>query len=681
MSKRPPLTEPIATQVPHVLIEHGHQRNDPYFWMNQRDSKEVLDNLQEENSYCEEYFEPINGLVQGLVDEFDARIDPNDVSSPFILQEHTYQIRQQEGKDYAILVRWENDEEKVFLDENERAEGHSFYELAEWSPSLDDQTLAISEDFVGRRKYEIRFRKNADGSYYEDLIHDTDGSIVWANDHQTIFYIKKDPETLREYQVFRHQLGTKESEDLLVFQEDDERFYVSISKTIDNAFILIACHSSTTSEISMVDANNPRQNAQVFLPRIAGHIYELSHHEKGFYLLSNDQAPNKKVLFTARIPQELSECQEIVAHDPQILLEDISVFKDFLLIEERQNGLRKLRIKTEKEERYISFEEETYFIGLGVNDSYETSDIFYTYNSMTTPSRVYRYSVKTGEQTIWFEKKLLDARFNSSDYQSERIWALANDGTRIPVSIVYKKGIDVAKAPCLLYGYGSYGYTLPDVFSATRVSLLNRGFIYAVAHIRGSKYMGEHWYEDGKFTKKINTFTDFINAAEYLSMKGYGDASKFYAQGGSAGGLLMGAVTNMAPYLWKGIISQVPFVDVVTTMLDVSIPLTTGEWEEWGNPQEEEFYEYMLKYSPYDNVRSMHYPAMFITTGYHDSQVQYWEPMKYVAKLRALRTNKNPLVFECNMDAGHGGGSGRSSERLEIAKVYAFILDLEGIHQ
>ncbi|MBP5996177.1 MAG: S9 family peptidase [Crocinitomicaceae bacterium] len=681
MSKRTPLTEPIATQVPHVLMEHGHQRNDPYFWMNQRDSKEVLDNLQEENSYCEEYFEPINGLVQGLVDEFDARIDPNDVSSPFILQEHTYQIRQQEGKDYAILVRWEEDEEKVFLDENERAEGHSFYELAEWSPSLDDQTLAISEDFVGRRKYEIRFRKNADGTFYEDLIHDTDGSIVWANDHQTIFYIKKDPETLREYQVFRHQLGSKESEDVLVFQEDDERYYVSISKTIDNAFVLIACHSSTTSEISLVDANNPRGKAQVFLPRIAGHIYEVSHHETGFYVLSNDQAPNKKILFTATIPKELSECQEIVAHNPQILLEDISVFKDFILIEERQNGLRKLRIKTENEERYISFEEECYFLGLGVNDSYETSDIFYTYNSMTTPSSVFRYSVKTGEQSIWFEKKLLDAGFNSNDYQSERIWALANDGTRIPVSLVYKKGIDLAKAPCLLYGYGSYGYTLPDVFSATRVSLLNRGFIYAVAHIRGSKYMGEHWYEDGKFTKKINTFTDFINAAEYLSMKGYGDASKFYAQGGSAGGLLMGAVTNMAPYLWKGIISQVPFVDVVTTMLDVSIPLTTGEWEEWGNPQEEEFYEYMLKYSPYDNVRSMHYPAMFITTGYHDSQVQYWEPMKYVAKLRALRTNKNPLVFECNMDAGHGGGSGRSSERLEIAKVYAFILDLEDIHQ
>lgn len=681
MSKRPPLTEPIATTVPHVLMEHGHQRKDPYFWMNQRDSKEVLDNLQKENSYCEAYFEPINGLVQELVDEFDARINPNDVSAPFILQKHTYQIRQQEGKDYSVLIRWENDVEHVFLDENERADGHSFYELAEWSPSLDDQTLAISEDFVGRRKYEIRFRKNADGSFYEDLIHDTDGSIVWANDHQTIFYIKKDPETLREFQVFRHKLGTKESEDILVFQEDDERYYVSISKTLDDAFILIACHSSTTSEILLVNANQAEGKAQVFLPRSAGHIYEVSHHENGFYLLSNDNAPNKKILFTATIPEGLSNCQEIVAHDPQILLEDISVFKDFLLIEERQNGLRKLRIKTENEERYISFEEETYFLGLGVNDSYDATDIFYTYNSMTTPSRVYRYSILTGEQTIWFEKKLLDPNFDSTDYQSERIWALANDGTHIPVSLVYKKGIDLKNAPCLLYGYGSYGYTLPDVFSATRVSLLNRGFIYAVAHIRGSKYMGEHWYEDGKFTKKINTFTDFINAAEYLSMKGYGDASKFYAQGGSAGGLLMGAVTNMAPYLWKGIISQVPFVDVVTTMLDVSIPLTTGEWEEWGNPQEQEFYEYMLKYSPYDNLRSMHYPAMFITTGYHDSQVQYWEPMKYVAKLRALRTNKNPLVFECNMDAGHGGGSGRSSERLEIAKVYAFILDLEDIHQ
>ena len=675
------LTEPIATKVPHVLMEHGHKRNDPYFWMNQRDSKEVLDNLQEENSYCEAYFEPINGLVQGLVDEFDARIDPNDVSAPFILQGITYQVRQIEGKDYHQIVRIIGETEHVFLDENERADGHPFYELADWSPSMDDQFLAISEDFIGRRKYQIRFRNNQTGEFLTDLIEDTDGSIVWANDHQTIFYIKKDPETLREFQVFRHRLGTDSSMDQLVFQEDDERYYVSISKSLTDTYVMIHCFSSLTSEVSLVDADHPETAVQVFLPRQQGHLYEVAHHESGFYILSNDKAPNKKILFSSDFPANLESCEELVGHDASVLIEGINAFQDFLLIEERQNGLRKFKIKTATSERYISFEEECYFLGLGVNDAYETKRLFYTYNSLTTPSSVFEYEIETGDKKLWFQKRLLDPTFDAADYQSERIWAIANDGTKIPVSLVYKKGIDRVTAPCLLYGYGSYGYTLPDTFSATRISLLNRGFVFAMAHIRGSKYMGEHWYEDGKFTKKINTFTDFINAAEYLSMKGYGDASKFYAQGGSAGGLLMGAVTNMAPYLWKGIISQVPFVDVVTTMLDVSIPLTTGEWEEWGNPQEEEFYEYMLNYSPYDNVRSMHYPAMFITTGYHDSQVQYWEPMKYVAKLRSLRTNDNPLVFECNMDAGHGGGSGRSSERLEIAKVYAFILDLEDIHQ
>ncbi|MFZ9587082.1 MAG: S9 family peptidase [Crocinitomicaceae bacterium] len=680
MSKRPSIDAPVAATQPHVLEQHGHERLDSYYWMNERDSPAVLAHLAKENAYCEAYFEPIQGFVNELIDEFDARIDPNDVSAPFILQKHTYQIRQIEGKDYTQVIRWNEEKEEVFLDENERAKGHSFYELAEWSPSMDNQTLAISEDFVGRRKYEIRFRNNRDGRFYEDLIQDTDGSIVWANDHQTIFYIKKDPETLREFQVFRHRLGTDESEDVLVFEENDERFYVSLSKTIDNAFVLIACHSSTTSEILLVNASLPAEKAHVFLPRKSGHIYEVSHHDQGFYILSNHDAPNKKILFSESIPTDIDSCQTYVAHNPEVLIEEVSVFKNFILIEARQNGLRKLRIKTSEEDRFISFEEETYFIGLGVNDDYETNELFYTYNSMTTPSRVYRYQIASGEQSIWFEKKLLDASFQPADYQSERIWALANDGTRIPISLVYKKGIDLKNAPCLLYGYGSYGYTLPDVFSATRLSLLNRGFIYAVAHIRGSKYMGEHWYESGKFTKKINTFTDFINAAQYMQQKGYGHASRFYAQGGSAGGLLMGAVTNMAPYLWKGIVSQVPFVDVVTTMLDVSIPLTTGEWEEWGNPQERAFYEYMLAYSPYDNLRKMNYPAMYITTGYHDSQVQYWEPMKYVAKLRTLKTDDHPLIFECNMEAGHGGGSGRSSERLEIAKVYAFILDLENIH-
>jgi oligopeptidase B len=410
-------------------------------------------------------------------------------------------------------------------------------------------------------------------------------------------------------------------------------------------------------------------------------LYEIAHHANGFYILSNDQATNKRILVSASDPTSLESCQELVAHDPKTLIEGISVFKNFLLIEERTNGLRKLKLRNinDNSERYLSMNEETYFLGLGLNDEFNTDEIFYSYNSMTTPSTVYKYNMATGQQTVWFRKELLDKNFKSEDYTSQRIWATANDGTQIPISLVYKKGTDLKNAPCLLYGYGSYGYTLPDVFSPTRLSLLNRGFVYAVAHIRGSKYMGEEWYENGKFDKKINTFTDFINAAEHLGHHGYCDKDKIYAQGGSAGGLLMGAITNMAPYLWKGIVSQVPFVDVVTTMLDESIPLTTGEYEEWGNPNDPYFYNYMLKYSPIDNIHRMDYPAIYITTGYHDSQVQYWEPMKYVAKVREYRTNKNPLVFECNMDAGHGGGSGRTQERLEVAKVYAFILSLEGI--
>jgi oligopeptidase B len=379
------------------------------------------------------------------------------------------------------------------------------------------------------------------------------------------------------------------------------------------------------------------------------------------------------------LPSNILACQEIVAHDAKVLLEGLSVFKDFLLIEERNNGLLKLKLKgiEDGKESYIDVDGETYYLGLAVNDDYNASKLYYVFNSMTTPSRVYTYDLKTKQRDIFFEKKLKDPNFTPDNYVSERVWATANDGTQIPVSIVYKKGTVLAKAPLLLYAYGSYGYTLPDVFSPTRLSLLDRGFVFATAHIRGCKYLGEDWYQDGKFDKKINTFTDFINAAEYLGHMGYCDPSRIYANGGSAGGLLMGAIANMAPYLFKGIVSEVPFVDVVTTMLDESIPLTTGEYEEWGNPNDPHYYYYLLKYSPYDNLHAMDYPAMYVTSGYHDSQVQYWEPAKYVAKLRTLRTNKEALIFECNMDAGHGGGSGRSVERLERAKVLAFIIGLE----
>jgi oligopeptidase B len=490
-------------------------------------------------------------------------------------------------------------------------------------------------------------------------------------------------ETLREYLVYRHQIGTPQSADELIFEEKDDKFSVGIGKTLTNAFVLIYSYSSTTSEIQMIDAAVAKAAPKVFLARKAGHLYEVEHHENGFYILSNDQAVNNRIFFSKDIPTDLASCQEVIKHNPKVLIEGLTVFKRQLLIEERDNGLLKLKLKNvaDGQEKYIDVDGETYYLGLATNDDYAASKIYYVFNSMTTPSRVYTYDLQAGKREIFFEKKLRDTQFSPENYESKRIWATANDGTQIPVSIVYKKGTNLSKAPLLLYGYGSYGYTIPDIFSPTRLSLLDRGFVFATAHIRGCKYLGEEWYQDGKFDKKINTFTDFINAAEYLGHMGYCDPSKIYANGGSAGGLLMGAITNMAPYLFKGIVSEVPFVDVVTTMLDESIPLTTGEYEEWGNPQDPYYYYYLLKYSPYDNLHRMAYPAMCVTSGYHDSQVQYWEPAKYVAKLRTLRTNQAPLIFECNMDAGHGGGSGRSTERLERAKVFAFILGLEGIEK
>ena len=670
--------EPVAPRKDQILEKHGHQRNDPYYWMRERDTQPVLDYLHAENAYAEAYFKALNPLVNDLLAEFEQRIDPNETSAPFVLNGFQYQTRNVEGLDYQQIFRYEMDGKAVlFFDENERAKGKSFYELAGWAPSPNNQILAVCEDFKGRRKYEIRFRTN--GKYLKDVLTETSGGLVWANDNKTVYYSKKDPETLREYLIYRHTIGTPQSTDELVYEEKDDKFSVGIGKTLTGKYIQIYSYSSTTSEVQLLDADNPKAPAQVFLPRKAGHIYEVEHHENGFYILTNDNAINNRILYSRLFPSGLQSCTEIVPHDSKVLLEGLSVFKDYLLIEERNNGLLKLKLKgvEDGKESYIAVDGETYYLGLAINDDYAANQLYYVYNSMTTPSRVYTYDLKSGERSIFFEKKLRDPQFNPDNYASKRVWATANDGTQIPVSIMYKKGTDLAKAPLLLYGYGSYGYTLPDIFSPTRLSLVDRGFVFATAHIRGCKYLGEEWYQNGKFDKKINTFTDFINAAEFLGHMGYCDPARIYANGGSAGGLLMGAIANMAPYLFKGIVSEVPFVDVVTTMLDESIPLTTGEYEEWGNPTDPHYYYYLLKYSPYDNLHAMDYPAMYVTSGYHDSQVQYWEPAKYVAKLRTLRTNKEALIFECNMDAGHGGGSGRTVERLERAKNYAFILGLE----
>lgn len=674
---------PVANKKDTTLTIHGNDRNDPYYWMNQRDSEDVLAYLGEENAYSKSYFDDLSPLNDSLLNEFENRIDPNEKSEPFYIHGRKFQSESIEGKDYSVLYDKSKDEKTVFLDQNQRAEGHSFYQLASWDLSPNDKYVALGEDYVGRRKYEITFRNNETGEFLKDKIEDTDGSVIWANDNETVFYVRKDPTTLRECMIYKHKLGTDASTDVLVFEEKDEIYYVYAGKTKDEKFIKIQLYSSTTSETILIDANNPDSAPKVFLPRTKGHMYSLESHDNGFYILSNKDAKNYKLVHSVNWPTTLESCTDVIAHSDSVLLEDFDVFKNYVVCSQRENGLQKLTIINvlNNERKQIEFEEETYTLSTGVNEDFDTSTLFFRYNSLSTPSTLFAYNMVNNSKEEFFSKKLIDPSFSPTNYTTERVWATANDGTKIPISLIYKKGIDTKKAPLLLYGYGSYGYTISPGFSPYRFSLIDRGFVYAIAHVRGGKYMGEDWYNNGKFQHKINTFTDFINAADYLDMKGYCDGDKIYAQGGSAGGLLMGAVMNIAPYRWKGIVSQVPFVDVVTTMLDESIPLTVGEFEEWGNPKDEAYYYYMLNYSPYDNIKRMDYPSVLVTTGYHDSQVQYWEPAKWVARLRELKTDNNVLLFDCNMDAGHGGGSGRTTARKEVAQVYSFLLNLEEINE
>lgn len=674
-------TAPKAPKKDTILTKHGISRHDEYYWMNQRDSKDVLEYIAAENKVSEEFFTKNKKLQESLLDEFEKRINPNDVSAPYYVQGHCYQSRSVEGKDYQDIYRTGGKGEALFFSENERAKGKSYYDLGDWHLSTDGKILAFSEDHIGRRKYSIFFRDEKSKKILKDEIKNTDGSLIWANDNKTVFYVKKDEQTLREFQVYSHVIGTDAKNDKLIFEEKDEKYSVGISKTITGKYIVITSESSTTNEQLLINADKPEEAFKVFLPRTSGHLYYVEHHERGFYVLSNEKAKNNKIIFYKDFPTALTAHKEVIGHDAEVLIEAKLLLKNFLITATRYKGLQYLNVLnlSTNEKSTVPVDGETYTLSLAYNDNYQADYFYFSFNSMTTPTSVYQYNCTAKTQTLFFEKKLIDPNFSPTNYESKRVWATANDGTLIPISLVYKKGTDLSKAPLLLYGYGSYGVTIPPAFSATRLSLLDRGFVYALAQIRGGKDLGEDWYQNGKFKKKKNTFTDFINCAEYLGMKGYCDKNKIYAQGGSAGGLLMGAVTNMAPYLWKGVIAQVPFVDVVTTMLDESIPLTVGEYEEWGNPNEADYFEYMLSYSPYDQVKTMDYPNLLITTGYHDSQVQYWEPLKWIARLRDMRTNDNLLLLDCNMDAGHGGGSGRTSERKETAKVYSFILSLEGI--
>ena len=685
MTKNTSVNPPIAKKIPHELEKHGDVRVDNYFWMKDREHPEVIDYLNAENNYCDSQMAHTKAFQNDLFEEMKARIKEDDASVPYKYNGYWYITRFEKGKDYPIYTRkkesLDNPEELLF-DCNKMAEGQSYFKLVGISISPDNKKVSYGIDTTGRRQYTIQVKDLKTHNVYTDSIENTTGSSTWANDNETLFYTQKDPVTLRAYQIFRHKLGST-TEDELIFQEGDETFGTAIYKSKSRKYIIIACYSTLTNEYHILNADNPDGKFEVFQPRVRGLEYSISHYDGHFYILTNkDKATNFKLMKCSETDRALDKWEEVIPHRSEVLLESIDIFKNYLVISERDNGLNKIRIKRwdDTEDYYLPFDNETYTAYTTTNVEFDTETLRYAYNALTTPASVLEFNMKTKAKTVLKEQEVLGGKFNKDNYTSERIWATAEDGTKIPMSVVYKKGLKKdGNNPLLQYAYGSYGSTVDPYFSTIRLSLLDRGFVYVIAHIRGGEYLGRQWYEDGKLLKKKNTFSDFVACSIHLIKERYTSSKHLYAMGGSAGGLLMGAVINMAPELYNGIISAVPFVDVVTTMLDDSIPLTTGEYDEWGNPNDKLYYEYMKSYSPYDNIEAKDYPNMLVTAGLHDSQVQYWEPAKWVAKLRELKTDTNKLYLKTNMEAGHGGASGRFESLKEDAEEYAFLLDLEGI--
>ena len=680
------IVPPKAKKIVKNLEFHGDVRVDNYYWMNNRDDAEVIDYLNQENEYNQKMTEHTRDFQQRLFEEMKARIKEDDESVPYKLNGYWYLTRFETGKDYPIYSRKKGEleaPEELLFDVNEMAEGFEYYSLGGLNVSPDNKMVAFGVDTLSRRKYTIQIKDLQTGEIYPDKIENATGGSTWAADNKTLFYTKKDDQTLRSYRIYKHILGTDSAEDELVFEEEDETFNTYVYKSKSKEYIIIGSHSTLTTEYRILKADDPSGEFKVFQPRERGLEYSIAHYEDDFYVMTNkDKATNFRLMKTPVEKTTQENWVDVIPHREDYLLEDIDIFKKYLVVSERHNGLNKIKVIRwdNSEEYYIPFDNETYTAYTSINPSFDTDILRFTYNSMTTPTSVVDFNMETREKTVLKEQAVLDENFDKNNYLSERIWATAKDGTKIPVSLVYKKGTKLdGNSPLLQYAYGSYGSTIDPYFSTVRLSLLDRGFIYAIAHIRGGEYLGRTWYEDGKLFNKMNTFTDYIDVSEYLIQEKYTSAEHLYAMGGSAGGLLMGAVINMAPQLYRGVIAAVPFVDVVTTMLDDSIPLTTGEYDEWGNPNNKDYYEYMMQYSPYDNVVAQDYPNMLVTTGLHDSQVQYWEPAKWVAKLRELKTDDNLLLFHTNMDAGHGGASGRFEALKEVAEEYAFLLDLEGI--
>ncbi len=683
-----PTFPPQADKLPKELPTHDIVRVDDYYWMNDRENPNVIDYLNSENDYNEKMTAHTKGLQEQLFKEMKKRIKEDDSSVPYKLNGYWYLTRFETGKDYPIYSRKKDTldaPEEVLFNVNEMAEGFEYYSLGGLNVSPDNKLVAFGVDTLSRRKYTIQIKNLETGEILPIKILTTTGGSTWANDNKTLFYTKKDEQTLRSNQIYKHILGTDPSLDQLVFEEKDETFNTYIYKSKSTKFLIIGSHSTLTSEYRILDADHPEGDFRIFTARQRGLEYGISHYEDAFYVLTNkDGATNFKLMKTPVNQTSMEHWVEVIPHREDYLLEDIDIFKDFLVISERHNGLNKVKITRwdSGEFYYLPFDNETYTAYTSINPDFETSILRYTYNSLNTPTSVVDFNMDTKQKLILKEQEVLGGKFDKNNYVTERIWATAEDGTQIPVSLIYHKGIKKdGTNPLLQYAYGSYGSTIDPYFSSARLSLLDRGFIYAIAHIRGGEYLGRKWYEDGKLLNKRNTFTDFIDVSKHLISEKYTSEKHLYAMGGSAGGLLMGVVVNMAPQLYNGVIAAVPFVDVITTMLDDTIPLTTGEYDEWGNPNEREYFDYMLSYSPYDNVKAQDYPNMLVTTGLHDSQVQYWEPAKWVAKLRELKTDDNLLLLHTNMEAGHGGASGRFEALKEVAEEYAFLLDLEGIKE
>ncbi|MFT6928229.1 MAG: oligopeptidase B [Psychromonas sp.] len=682
MNLKPKLSAPQALKKTHIHEIHGDLRKDDYFWLRDDDRKdpEIIDYLQQENAFTEQEMSPLADLQAKLYDEMVARQEPELQSVPYFKKGFWYTSRYDQGKDYPLHSRRKGSmeaPEQSLIDCNERAQGLMYYQLGDLSLSSNSMLMAFSEDVVGRRQYTLRFKNLKTGELLNDLIENV-SDVVWANDNQTVYYVKQHPETLLPYQVYRHQLGAKVNDDVLVYEELDDTFYVSIDKTRSEQYLVIEIDSTTTSECLVLNADQPMGEFVSFLPRSRGHEYSIDHFQGQFYIRTNNSGKNFALkTTTSAINHSTDAWNTLIEARNDVLLEGYELMREWLIVEERQDGLPILRQINHQsgESKTLTFSDPVYTVFSHYNPEANTAKFRYQYTSFTTPSSVYELDLNSGE-TVLLKQSQVMGEFESGDYKSERVWVTARDGVQVPVSLVYRKNLFNHKNPILIYAYGSYGHSLDIGFDSSNLSLLDRGFVYAVAHVRGGEELGRSWYELGKLLNKQNTFNDFIDVTKSLIESGYAAKEQVFAMGGSAGGLLIGAVVNQAPELYQGMVAAVPFVDIVSTMLDESIPLTTGEYDEWGNPNNKNYYHYMLSYSPYDQVKAVDYPNMLVTTGLHDSQVQYWEPAKWVAKLRALKTDHKQLLLYTDMEAGHGGKSGRFKHFEDTAREFAFIISL-----